>query len=93
MSTLADELKDMIGQDVVLDTRTPMVYIGKLESVGEHLITLVDVDVFDTSETNTRKEVYIHETRKYGIKRNRARVSVRIAEVISLSRIEDIVEF
>ena len=93
MSSLADELKAHTGQDVVIDTRTPFVYIGKLESVGEHLITLTDVDVYDTSETQTRKEVYVYETRKYGIKRNRARCSVRIVEVVSLSRLEDVVEF
>jgi small nuclear ribonucleoprotein (snRNP)-like protein len=93
MASLADELKAMIGHDVVLDTRTSFVYIGKLESIGEHLLTLTDVDVYDSSETQTRKEVYVYETRKYGIKRNRSRCSVRISEVISLSRLEDVVEF
>ena len=93
MSSLADELKAHIGHDIVLDTRTSFVYIGKLESIGEHFLTLTDVDVYDTSETQTRKEVYVYETRKYGIKRNRARCSVRITEVVSLSRLEDVVEF
>ena len=93
MASLADELQGMIGRDVVLDTRTPFVYIGKLDSVGEHFLTLVDVDVYDTSETKTRKEVYVYETRKYGVKRNRTRCSVRICEVVSLSRLEDVVEF
>ncbi len=93
MASLADELKDMIGREVVLDTRGSFVYIGTLDSVGEHILSLSNVDVYDASETQTRKEVYVFETRKYGIKRNRAKCSVRIAEVISLSRLEDVVEF
>jgi small nuclear ribonucleoprotein (snRNP)-like protein len=93
LASLADELKSLIGQDVVLDTHTSFVYIGKLESIGDHFLTLTDVDVFDSSETKTRKEVYVYETRKYGIKRNRSRCSVKIAEVVSLSRLEDVVEF
>jgi small nuclear ribonucleoprotein (snRNP)-like protein len=90
---LADELKALIGHEVVLDTRSPFVYIGRLESVGDHFLTLGDVDVYDSSETQTRKEVYVFESRKYGLKRNRARCLVKIADVISLSRLEDVVEF
>ena len=93
MPSLAEELKSLIGHEVVLDTRSPFVYIGKLEAVGDHFLTMADVDVYDSSETHTRKEVYAFESRKYGIKRNRARCLVKVADVISLSRLEDIVEF
>jgi len=93
MTSEADELKDYIGKQVVIDTKSPIVFIGTLDRIGEYFITLTQVDVYDSSEGSSRKEVYIHEARKYGIRRNRERVEVRKSEVISISRLEDIVQY
>jgi len=76
MDAEADELKEYVGQEVVIDTKSSMVYLGTLEKIGAYYVTMTGCDVHDASEGQTRKEVYIHDARKYGIKRNRERVEV-----------------
>ena len=91
--TEAEALKDFIGKEVVLDTRGPLVYVGRLERVDEHFYSLADVDVHDMSEGHSTKERYILEARRFGVRRNRLSTLVRRLEVISISRLEDVVEY
>ncbi len=83
----------LVGQDVVLDTRGPLVYIGRLARIDEHFYEVQDVDVHDMLESQTTKERYVLEARKFGVKKNRRSVLVRKAEVVSLSRLEDVIEY
>lgn len=87
------ELKRFVGENVVLDTSTPIVYIGRLESVSEKFIGLKDVDVHDTSRGGSTKEVYCIDARKYGVKKNRNFALVSRGAVISISLLEDVVEY
>jgi hypothetical protein len=87
------ELKHFTGKNVVLDTSTPIVYIGRLESVSEKFIGLKNVDVHDTSGGGSTKEVYCIDARKYGIKKNRNFALVSRNAVISVSLLEDVVEY
>jgi hypothetical protein len=91
--TAADPLGDYFGKEVVLDTRGPMVFIGRLEKADAVFYSLADVDVHDLSEGRTTKEKYVLEARKYGVRKNRAAVLVRREEVVSLSRLEDVIEY
>lgn len=93
MESEFDELKDYIGHEVVVDTKCAMAYLGTLEKIGKHFLTLTACDVHDSSESQTHKEVYIHDARKYGIKRNRERVSVRVSDIISISKLADVTEY
>jgi hypothetical protein len=86
-------LEALVGRDVVLDTRGPLVYIGVLGSADTHYFTLTDVDVHDMHDGHAPKEKYILDARKYGIKKNRARVLVRRDEVVSLSLLEDVIDY
>jgi small nuclear ribonucleoprotein (snRNP)-like protein len=88
-----ERLAAFLGQDVVLDTRGPLVYLGRLAGVDEHFFALEDVDVHDLSEGATTKERYVLDARKHGIKKSRAAVLVRKAEVMSLSRLEDVIPY
>lgn len=83
----------LVGREVVLDTRGPIVYIGRLESADDHFVTLADVDVHDMLDGRTPKEKYILDARKFGVKQNRRRVFVRREEVVSLSLLEDVIEY
>lgn len=83
----------LVGKDVVLDTRGPLVYIGRLARVDEHFYEIQDVDVHDMSESQSTKERYVLEARKFGVKKNRRAVLVRKAEVVSLSRLEDVIDY
>ena len=81
------------NQYIVVDTKTDFIYIGKLIKISNAYITLGDVDVHDSRETPTLKEKYILDARKYGVRQNRKLVHVRINEVISISLLEDIIEY
>ena len=87
------ELQRYVGQDVVLDTRGELLYIGRLEHVGEWFLTLADADVHDLTESRTRKDVYLIEAARFGIKKNRTRVLVRSREVVSLSSLEEVIVY
>ena len=80
-------------RDIVLDTSSDFLYIGKLDSVSEYFVTLRDVDVHDRRESPSLNEKYIIDAKKYGIRRNRKLVHVRLEEVVSFSLLEDVLEY
>lgn len=89
----ADRWTSYLTKPVVLDTRSAYLYIGTLTKVDEAWVELVDVDVHDSSEGHSTKEKYIMEARKFGVKANRRRVLVRREFIVSLSLLEDIIEY
>jgi small nuclear ribonucleoprotein (snRNP)-like protein len=89
----AQELDGFMGKEVVLDTRGAILYLGKLAKALDHFYELVDADVHDVVEGRTSKELYVMEARKHGVKKNRKSVYVRKAEIISISRLEDVIEY
>lgn len=93
MEGVSARLRELTGEEVVLDTNSPYLYVGRLAEVDDWFIRLEDADVHDSDETRTTKEVYLIEARKYGIKRNRQNVLVRADKVISVSRLSDVIEY
>lgn len=89
----ADRWAGYANRPVVLDTRSAYIYIGTLAKVDDAWLELVDVDVHDSSEGHSTKEKYVMEARKFGVKANRKRVSVRREFIVSLSLLEDVVEY
>ena len=89
----AEALKKYVGQPVVLDCRGPIVYVGVLESITESFYELKDADVHEMLDGRSSKEIYLMDARKYGIRKNRARVLVRRIEVVSLSLLEDVTDY
>ena len=85
--------QELIGQTVVVDTSSQMLYIGMLKSADDHFITIENADVHDSSESSTSREVYLIESKKYGVKVNRKWVHVRANVVVSISRLEDVIEY
>jgi len=86
-------LDEFTGSEVVVDTATPIIYLGKLEDVDDFFLTLVNCDVHDVNEGASTKEVYCIEAKKHGIKMNRRKVKVRRDVVVSISLLEDIIEY
>ncbi|MHC4662498.1 MAG: hypothetical protein ACYS8W_12480 [Planctomycetota bacterium] len=93
MSAFPPELEEFSGRNVVVDTATPLLYVGRLTGADEHFITLEDVDVHDLSTATTSKDVYLIESRKLGIKKNRHKAKVRRDVIVSISLLDDIVEY
>ena len=84
------EFAALVGQEVVVDARASFLYIGTLESVGEDAVVLTDADVHSSEDSLTTREVYLLETRKNGIRPNRTRVYVMRREIVSISRLDDV---
>ncbi len=90
---VVEELLQFVGETIVVDTRTPLVYLGRLAEVKDGFAVLEEVDVHDIGDTPTTKEVYILEARKFGVKKNRHRAHVSLEQVVSVSRLDDIIEY
>jgi small nuclear ribonucleoprotein (snRNP)-like protein len=90
---LQHELDALIGLPVILDVKGRHVYIGTLEKVGKEVIVLSNADVHFCDDSQTTAELYLLETKKNGIRANRATVYVMRSEVLSISRLDDVVVY
>lgn len=76
---------------VVLDPIGPYVYLGTLVRWDALYLHLEDADVHDLRDTKTTREVYLVDARRLGINSNRKNVMVRIADVVSISALDDVI--
>lgn len=81
----------LLGREVVLDMASRYVILGKLITYDDRLLVLEDADVHDLRDTSTTREVYVVESKRFGIRTNRARVIVVQSEIVSLSALDDVV--
>jgi len=81
----------MIDEVVVLDTMTPIVYIGKLIELTDTTFVLDRADMHDCRDGHANKELYLIETAQGEMTVNRANVVVMRSTVISVSRLKDVV--
>jgi hypothetical protein len=88
---MSDPLERFLNEQVILDTATPIVYIGKLIEVSTHAFVLCDTDMHDCREGHAGKELYLAEVSRDGITVNRRQVIVMSDAVISVSRLADVV--
>jgi len=87
----APELQALAGQQVIVDTKGPYVYIGVLDAVRRDSLCLKEADVHDTRESSTAVDRYVLDARKHGVRANRHVVYVLIKEVVSVSALSDVV--
>jgi small nuclear ribonucleoprotein (snRNP)-like protein len=85
-------LDDLIGQQVVIDLRSEFVCLGTLHRVDAHFLELRNVDLHDLRDTDTTRENYVAASVVTGIKRNRRRLLLVRAEIVAISRLEDVVD-
>jgi hypothetical protein len=83
-------LSTLIGQVVVVDLSSPYVCLGILTRIDRDYFELVDADLHDFRDSPATREVYVFDSARVGIRRNRARVLIRRAEVIAVTRFADI---
>ncbi len=88
---MSEPLDEMLNQAVVLDTVTPILYIGTLAEATEAVFVLVDADIHDCRDGHANKEVYLAEAHRDGVAVNRRRLVVMRSAVISIARLADIV--
>ena len=87
---IANPLEGLTGKIVILDTQGPLIYIGTLHQVTGAFVVLVDADVHDTNDSRATKDLYLVETRDLGVRVNRKRVVVMLAQIASVSLLEDV---
>jgi small nuclear ribonucleoprotein (snRNP)-like protein len=90
---MKETLQELVGKEIVVDSRSPWMYIGRLEAVQADSLLLRDVDVHDSSETSTPRERYVLDSCKTGVKANRRSVYVNLEYVVSVSLLSEVIKF
>ena len=90
MAPHQDVIRDFMNREVVIDMASQYVYAGTLVAEDPAYLVLENADVHDLRDTNTTRELYVVDTRRYGVRVNRKRVLVRKGDVVSISLLEDI---
>ena len=88
---MSGPLERLLNEQVILDTATPIVYIGKLVGVSDHHFVLAETDMHDCRDGHANKELYLTEAHNEGVTVNRREVVVMRSFVISVSRLADVV--
>jgi small nuclear ribonucleoprotein (snRNP)-like protein len=84
-------LQEFVDQKIVVDLRSHYVCMGTLVRFDEHWLELRNADLHDFRDTETTRENYVASARETGIKRNRKRLLLVRAEVVAVSRLDDVV--
>ena len=87
---MSEPLESMVGEEVVLDTFSPIVYIGKLIELSSLTFVPEQTDMHDCRDGHASKEEYLAETQVEGVTVNRRRIVVMRTAVISVSRLADV---
>ncbi len=85
-------LEELREQPVVLDVVSPYVIIGTLTGWDDRYLILKDADVHDLRDTTTTRELYVLETRRFGVRISRERVLVKLNEVVTISALADVLD-
>ncbi len=83
-------LREMIGQVVVVDLISTYVCLGTLTAVDPLFLELRDADLHDFRDGAATREVYVYESVSLGIRPNRTRVLLRLADVVAISRFGEV---
>lgn len=81
----------LIGQTIVIDVASRYVYLGTLRGGDATFLELAEADVHDLRDTSTTREEYVLAAGRHGISPNRRRAFVSMSEVVSVSRLEDVI--
>ena len=92
-SELSPLLESLLGKVVVVDLSSTYVCLGTFAAADSQFLDLRDADLHDFRDNPATREVYVHDSVRLGIKRNRARVLVRRAEIVSVTEFNDIATF
>ena len=90
---MKNTFKKYIKKKIVVDTNSSWIYIGTLRNIGENSIELTDVDVHDSKDTATTKEIYLVHSKETGIKSNRESVFINLDYVVSFSPFDKVKQF
>lgn len=87
---LSPLLARMMGQVVIVDLSSPYVCLGTLVGIDHDFLELDDADLHDFRDSQATREIYVYDSARLGIRRNRAKVLVRRDEVVAITRFADV---
>jgi hypothetical protein len=85
-------LAGLIGEVVILDLSSTYVCLGVLAGLDLDYLDLRDADLHDFRDGSATREVYLYDSARFGIRRNRTRVLIRRDEVVAITRFAEISE-
>jgi small nuclear ribonucleoprotein (snRNP)-like protein len=85
-------LAALVGQEVVIDLASSYVCLGTLRGLDAEFLDVADADLHDFRDSKATREIYVYDSARLGIRRNRARVLVRRADVVGITRVRDVSE-
>ena len=71
-------LQELIGQVVVVDLGPPFVCLGRLSGWDDAFLQLTDADFHDFRDSSATREIYLHDSVRFGIRRNRSRALEKV---------------
>jgi hypothetical protein len=83
-------LAGLIGDVVVVDLSSSYVCLGTLVGHDREFLEIHDADLHDFRDSPATREVYVYDSARLGIRRNRAKVLLRRAEVVAVTRFADV---
>jgi hypothetical protein len=92
-SELSPLLEALLGKVVVVDLVSSYVCLDTLVGCDAMFLELHDADLHDFRDSSASREVYVHDSVRLGIRRNRARVFLRRDQVVAITRFDDISSF
>jgi hypothetical protein len=96
LSPLADDpsplLEALVGRPVVIDLSSPYVCLGTFVGLDAEFLELVDADLHDFRDSQATREIYVYDSARLGIRRNRARVLLKRSEVVGIALLSDVSE-
>jgi hypothetical protein len=75
-----------------VDLRNRFVCLGTLKGITDTFLEVRNADLHDLQDTDTSRENYVAASHATGIKRNRKQVLIVRAEMIAISRLDDVVD-
>jgi small nuclear ribonucleoprotein (snRNP)-like protein len=85
-------LAPLLGQVVVVDLKSSYVCLGTLVGFDREFFDLRDADLHDFRDSPATREVYVYDSVRLGIRRNRSRVLLRRDDIVAVTRFADISE-
>jgi len=87
MGTFHDDLGELHGMTVVVDTPGTKVYIGRCHEMTDEQVILEDADEHDEAPSGPTKTEYIQKAAKVGVWSKHRRLVVPMSEVASVKRL------
>jgi hypothetical protein len=86
-------LESMLGKTVVVDLISSYVCLGDFVGCDAQFLEIRDADLHDLRDSSATREIYVHDSVRLGIRRNRARVLVRRDQIAAIARFDEIASF